>query len=130
MSMKHLKSHSKQTGDKVRALRSLLLVFVCAMILSASSISGAAINGYMRGDADGDEDINVIDATMIRRYIIGINTPPFFEKAADVNDDGLDVIDATLIQRYLVGAGNPHHIGEIVTERSPSEYDEYELPVV
>lgn len=57
----------------------------------------------MRGDADGDEDVNVTDVTMIRRYIIGINTPTLYEKAADVNGDGIDVIDATLIRRYLVG---------------------------
>lgn len=63
------------------------------------------ITRYIKGDADGDGEVNVIDATYVQRYdvnIIGENG--LYKPLADVDGDSeVSVIDATLIQRYDVG---------------------------
>ena len=73
---------------------------------------------YLRGDADGDEEVTIIDVTCIQRYLAGIAVSFIDEKAADVDGNELDIVDATLIQRYLAGLNNPYHIDEIVTENA------------
>ncbi|MBK6087390.1 hypothetical protein JKK62_01780 [Ruminococcus sp. M6(2020)] len=61
-------------------------------------------NTILYGDADGDGEITIIDATRIQRHLVGVN-PLISEenrKAAIVSgDDELSVIDVTLIQRRL-----------------------------
>lgn len=57
------------------------------------------------GDINGDEGINVSDAILVLRGIVGlIALEPHAEAAADVNGDGvINVADAILILRYIVG---------------------------
>lgn len=57
------------------------------------------------GDADGDGDVTILDATFIQRYAAGISLPtPLNELNADVDDDGsVTILDATLIQRFNAG---------------------------
>ncbi len=57
---------------------------------------------YQLGDVNGDELINVSDATAIQRYVANILTLTEAQlKAADTNNDGIvNVNDATAIQRY------------------------------
>lgn len=114
----------------MKRIRSFLLFLLCAMILFASPLSVAAVESYIRGDADADGAVTVIDVAMIQRHTAGLSVSPFDERAADVNDDGLDIVDAARIQRYLAGIETPYGIGELVTVKSPSDYDEYELPVM
>ena len=59
----------------------------------------------IKGDADGDGDVNIIDATIIQRYDAGIiGNNAFFKPLGDVDGDkDVNVIDATLIRRYEVG---------------------------
>lgn len=63
------------------------------------------IRRNIKGDADGDGDVSVIDATVIQRAdarIIGEDD--FYKPLGDVDGDGIaNVIDATLIQRHNVG---------------------------
>ena len=66
---------------------------------------------YLIGDADGDGDVNGVDATLIQRKIASIPIPDTFnEQAADVDGNGLDVIDATYIQRWIAGISVPEWI--------------------
>ena len=59
---------------------------------------------FLKGDADGDGDISILDATVIQRSIASIPVSVFDEKAADADGDGwVTVVDATVIQRQLVG---------------------------
>ena len=60
---------------------------------------------YIKGDADGDGEVSVIDATVIQRYDANIAvTGAFYEALADVDGDSeVSIIDATLIQRYEAG---------------------------
>lgn len=57
------------------------------------------------GDVNSDGDISVVDATLVQKYIVGLeNLKDFQKKSADVNDDNeISVVDATLIQKYIVG---------------------------
>ena len=66
---------------------------------------GDALRGLTCGDTDLSEYISVADATLVQKYVVGIED---FDKLqlfnSDVNHDGeISVVDATLIQKYIVG---------------------------
>ncbi len=71
---------------------------------------------YTVGDANGDGDVNVLDATIIQKHIANILTlEDLALLAADANEDGtVDVIDATTIQKVLAGLIEKGNIGTIV----------------
>ena len=94
----------------------------------AAAISVAAESGRIRGDADGDGTVTVIDATTIQRHLVQIPTPSFNEKAADADDNGLDITDATFIGRWLADITVPCKIGEFVKDNTLPTQEEYELP--
>lgn len=60
------------------------------------------------GDVNSDGDISVVDATLVQKYIVGLeNLKDLQKKSADVNDNNeISVVDATLIQKYIVGLDN------------------------
>ena len=67
------------------------------------------------GDADGDGDVTVLDATAIQRQLAELQNETFCEEAADVDRDGeVTVFDATYIQRWLAELSCPEGIGEPV----------------
>ena len=66
---------------------------------------GDTLVGLTCGDTDLSGYISVTDATLVQKYVVGIEV---FDKLqlfnSDVNHDGeISVIDATLIQKYIVG---------------------------
>ena len=65
------------------------------------------VTGYIIGDADGDGDVNAVDATCIQRYDIGMfGADRIYRPLADVDSNSyVDVIDATFVQRYSIGLG-------------------------
>ena len=67
------------------------------------------------GDADGDGEVGIIDATLIQRVNaqISVKTDPDILNHGDVDGDGeLDVVDATMIQRWLAFIATPYPIGD------------------
>lgn len=59
----------------------------------------------MRGDADYDKTISILDATRIQRNLVGIVDTGMIvdNKVFDYNNDGdVTILDATAIQRHLV----------------------------
>ena len=64
------------------------------------------------GDADRDGEVEVIDATLIQRYLSDMPPVSFDYDTANVTGEGLSVMDATLIQRRLAGLETPYPIGE------------------
>lgn len=76
--------------------------------LAASDFRGGCsypiLTRYIKGDADGDGEVSIIDATVIQRYEASITTGAFYKPLADVDGDSdVTVIDATLIQREEAG---------------------------
>ena len=66
---------------------------------------GDTLVGLTCGDTDLSGYISVTDATLVQKYVVGIED---FGKLqlfnSDVNHDGeISVVDATLIQKYIVG---------------------------
>ena len=66
---------------------------------------GDTLVGLTCGDTDLSGYISVTDATLVQKYVVGIED---FDKLqlfnSDVDNDGeISVIDATLIQKYIVG---------------------------
>lgn len=115
------------------------LVLICLLSAIGMIVPVSAASSYLRGDADGDGEVTIMDATVIQRTLAEIPTPYIDKKAADVDGDGLNIIDATNIQRYLAGFPNIYHIEESVTVPDPTTpqpttpqptRDPYELPVV
>ena len=69
-------------------------------------------DSVLRGDADSDGEVTVLDVSAIQRTLLKLNIPNFDKDAADVDGNGPSITDATWIQRYLAGMNNPYHIGE------------------
>ncbi|MBQ3264411.1 MAG: dockerin type I repeat-containing protein [Ruminococcus sp.] len=66
--------------------------------------SGWFVTRYIKGDADGDGEVSIVDATCIQRHEANIATAAFYKPLADVDGDSdVTVIDATLIQRKEAG---------------------------
>ena len=66
---------------------------------------GDTLVGLTCGDTDLSGYISVTDATLVQKYVVGIED---FDKLqlfnSDVDNDGeISVVDATLIQKYIVG---------------------------
>lgn len=73
------------------------------IVANSNVIRNAKI--FAIGDVNSDGDISVVDATLVQKYIVGLeNLKDLQKKSADVNDDNeISVVDATLIQKYIVG---------------------------
>ena len=73
---------------------------------------------YILGDTDGSSEVEIIDATLVQRYLADIEVP-FTEREllrGDVDRSGeLESTDATAIQRFLVDMETPYPIGDSVT---------------
>ncbi|MBQ6499581.1 MAG: hypothetical protein IJI48_06735, partial [Ruminococcus sp.] len=73
---------------------------------------------FLLGDADGSDEVDAVDATVIQRVATLVKVPYAEEilMQGDVDDDGdLTVIDATFILRYASLAPTPYRIGEYVS---------------
>ena len=85
---------------------SFALLAAVSLLLGASAVLflvpfGGAV---LLGDADGDGDVDIIDALQVARYDAGLNPSPFDEANADVDcDSDIDIIDALQIARHDAG---------------------------
>lgn len=65
-----------------------------------------------QGDADGDGELSIFDATAIQRTLAGLSTESFSMLTADTDRDGeVTILDATIIQRHLANIPSPGHEG-------------------
>ncbi|MBQ0097414.1 MAG: leucine-rich repeat protein [Oscillospiraceae bacterium] len=73
---------------------------------------------YYLGDADGDGEVTIMDATTVQKVLASVITDTDGKIAlrADMARNGLDITDATMIQRYLVKLDTPYAIGEKILE--------------
>lgn len=74
---------------------------IICLVLSVLIVSN--IFAYV-GDANGDDDVDIIDALVIAQFYVNLEVRPFLAHNCDVNDDGyIDIIDALNVARYYVG---------------------------
>lgn len=58
----------------------------------------------LKGDANDDGNVDVLDVTTLINYILGANPNPFNEANADVNNDGdINVLDVTALINIILG---------------------------
>ena len=68
------------------------------------------------GDADGDGEITILDATKIQRYLVGLDKEDMIAiRGISGEENALNIIHATRIQRDVAGFESSYHIGESVT---------------
>ena len=95
---------------RLRRITSLLICLVI-LILACMAADAAAT---LLGDADGDGEVTILDATSIQRYLAGLSVSDNFSPAAaDVDkSEEIEITDATYIQRWLAAMDTPYPIGE------------------
>ncbi len=87
-----------------------------AVLFPAAQPTEEPTSGQTRllGDADGDGNISIVDATMIQRRLASytVPDPEIVDQNGDIDADGLSITDATYIQRYLAQYTVPYGIGQ------------------
>ena len=96
--------------------RILSILLAGVVILSLAAVTATvsyADTSPLLGDADGDGDVLILDATTIQRILVSLPVTGFNKDAADTDSDGVvTIIDATNIQRYLTAFKDGYPIGK------------------
>ena len=62
----------------------------------------------LKGDANGDGKVDIVDVTSTISYILGQNPATFNKEAADVNGDNkVDIVDVTTLIDIILGKETP-----------------------
>ncbi|WP_316631675.1 CotH kinase family protein [uncultured Ruminococcus sp.] len=69
---------------------------------------------YLRGDSDGNGEVNILDATLIQRVAANLQSDDdgMITLRAALSGDTLSITDATCLQRHFVQLLTPYPIGE------------------
>lgn len=70
------------------------------------TVFGEGQGPAIKGDVNGDQDVNLVDLMLMQRYVIGsLGDEAYFStNAGDVDgNDDINLIDCQQVQRYLVG---------------------------
>lgn len=105
----------------------LLFAFIIVIVIAASAVTfPVGASSAILGDADGDGDVCITDATRIQRDVAQIiKIENSFRQAADVDSDSIiTIMDATAIQRWLVHFSVAHPIGAPMNISIPTEEKE------
>lgn len=109
---------------KKRIISTLLSFAVILCAVSATlQFTATEKQGYILGDADGDGDVTILDATYVQRYATMVKVPISKETLmnGDVDGDGdLTIVDATFIQRFSTRVKTPYRIGEFIETSQPA----------
>ena len=93
----------------------LSVVLVLCAVAVPASVAALSPRIYILGDADGNGDVDAVDATFIQRYCaeIAVSISYYTLMNGDVDQSGeLEVTDATFIQRYLAEMTIPYAVGQ------------------
>jgi len=86
----------------------------CDSVLETTTLDALPVEAeVILGDADGDGDVSILDATAIQRTLAKLSTKSYVEAAADADGDTeITINDATAIQRYIAQLPAPNGIGK------------------
>lgn len=72
---------------------------------------------YLKGDADGNGEVTILDATVVQRKLadMTVNDPEGVAIRGAVTTGTLGILDATAIQRFIAGFDNVYGIGTVMT---------------
>lgn len=79
-------------------------------------------NAVVYGEVNGDGDITVVDATLVQKHVVQLETLSADKQIlADVNGDNtISVVDATLIQKYIVHLKDWGRTGDVYQAEQPT----------
>lgn len=109
-----------------------LFVFVLVIVITASAVTlPVCASSAILGDADGDGEVCITDATRIQRDVAQITEiDNDLRRLADVDSDGIiTIMDATAIQRWLVHFAVAYPIGTPINISVPTEEKET-VPII
>ena len=74
------------------------------------------VGKVLLGDADGDGEVTILDATIIQRKLVDLPVTKYVEAASDADQDyEVSILDATAIQRHLVSLSSNENIGKYIS---------------
>ena len=88
-------------------------ILLClVMMLSLFAAVETSAYTYILGDADGNGDIEIVDATVVMRVVAEIvpDTDGKIAERCDIDGGGMDITSATWIQRWLAEI---QHLGAV-----------------
>lgn len=88
-----------------------------AISVDASTVTRSNSPEYLVGDADESGNIEILDATVIQKYLAKFDMNRIIDlDAADVDEnDCIEIVDATLIQKHIAGYDTKTRVGEKIT---------------
>ena len=121
---------------KTLKLMSMLLCMILMFGIIASTVAETSAYTFLLGDADGNGDVEIVDATVVMRVVAEIitDTDGKIAERCNIDGNGMDITSATWIQRWLAEVKIPYPVGEPVTVQptvAPTQKStDYELPIV
>lgn len=84
------------------------------------------------GDADGNGEVNVKDATAVQKSLAGVSQDfTFMHKFADCDKNGsVTIKDATCIRKFIAGLENSYEAGKVIEYVPPYTEPETTVPTV
>jgi hypothetical protein len=80
------------------------IVIIGLYLLLLSTFIHAQSDSHFLGDVNDDKTIDIVDALLVARYYVGMETTLARLDNADVNADSrIDIVDALLIAQFYVG---------------------------
>lgn len=101
----------------MKSIRFLFAFTLTIIIIASIMITPGGATVLLLGDADGNGEVCITDATMIQRDVAQIiEIEEKFRRSADVDCDGIiTIMDATSIQRWLAQFNVVYPIGELIS---------------
>ena len=104
----------------MKSIRFLFAFTLTIIIIASIMITPRGATVLLLGDADGNGEVCITDATMIQRDVAQIiEIEEKFRRSADVDCDGIiTIMDATSIQRWLAQFNVVYPIGELISSNT------------
>ena len=110
----------------MKTVRTLFVLILILTLIASTIITPSGASVLLLGDADGDGEVCITDATIIQRDVAKLTViDNDHRRSADTDRDGvLTIMDATSIQRWLVHFSMAYPIGELINNSVSTEEKE------